>query len=414
MKNIIAYAKRNQRGAILITLIVAIVIIGLSGIAMLHFSTTSSYGELIANRQQRAYYIGEAGANHAQQIFSMNKVTNGPFPSPTEFTLGNDKFIVHTFDKPTDATHLIIKSTGIVGSGWLTTRQLITRDIVKETAVPPGMPPIITDPSGVPIGFDTDSNTKLDTAWTLTPSTDTKDVEIYDGSLMFENTKDGSIVLNKNVVNLCDAWVNNGYLSSYFLQVKITNASSNPKYFIHGLSFRVQDDAALSSYGISFYRHNGTNCNDPWCAETVGIRDNISLTKDGKIYVVLWKKVNGTYAVLASAWMDATYGVVAADGDLKDWSTLVIRVNERSDGNHIKAYIQSEPAYPRGTVYWNVSSFKLVTWTWPSTKTEVIDNTFPSAGLCTCTAEGTCTANRPKFFRFRTSKWESSPSLFLL
>lgn len=402
MKNIIAYAKRNQRGAILITLIVAIVIIGLSGVAMLHFATTSSYGELIANRQQRAYYIGEAGANHAQQLFSMNKITNGPFPSSTVFTVGNDKFSVLTFDKENDPTHLIIKSTGIVGSGWLTTRQLITRDIVKATATPPNMPPIMTDSAGVPLGFDTDSNKNLDETWTRATGTTNAEAYINDkkndegyGSLEFKE-RQAAILLNTSVVSLCNAWLNNGNLSSYFLQVKISNASSNPKYFIHGLSFRVQDDNALSSYGISFYRHNGTSCNAPWCEETAGIRNNVSLTKDGKIYVVLWKKVNGTYTVLASAWMDATYGVVNNGGDLKDWSTLVIRVTERADGNHIKAYVQSVPTYPKDALYWNVSSFKQVTWTWTCNTascssttpfTEVIDSTFPSTDFCKGTTQ---------------------------
>ena len=409
MKNIIAYAKRNQRGAILITLIVAIVIIGLSGVAMMHFSTTSSYGELIANRQQRAYYIGEAGANHAQQLFSMNKITNGPFPSSTVFTVGNDKFSVRTFDKPTDSTHLIIESTGIVGSGWLTTRQLITRDIVKATATPPNMPPIMTDSAGVPLGFDTDSNKSLDSTWTLATGTTNDEAYINNnkndegyGSLEFKE-RQAAILLNTSVVSLCNAWLNNGNLSSYFLQVKIKNIDTNPAYYMHGISFRVQDIGANNSYGLSFYKHINSKYKGEWCANLDWCEYDLNPKKvvnNGKIYAILWKRVNGVASLLAYTQMKTdtfSYGVTNTDGtELLAWSTLLIRVNERADGNHIKAYVQSVPTYPKDALYWNISSFKQVTWTWPSAKTEVVDNTFPSAGLCKCTAEGTCTANRPE------------------
>jgi hypothetical protein len=69
---------------------------------MLYFSTTSSYGELFANRQERAYYVGESGANYALQKFITTPVANGPFPTLTTFTLSNGQFAVKTYDKPGD------------------------------------------------------------------------------------------------------------------------------------------------------------------------------------------------------------------------------------------------------------------------------------------------------------------------
>jgi hypothetical protein len=399
MKNKQSIEKASQKGAVLITLIVAMVIMALASSGMLYFTSTSSYGEFFANRQERAYYIGESGVNYALQKYLADG-TLYPESAPVTMTfLNGDQFKVISYIEPKGdpaADWLVIKSTGTVGSGWLTTKQLVTKEILKATATPPGIPPIATDTSGVPLGFDANTDTNVDTTWEVTTTTDSSDVDIYDGALEFENIKEGAIILNSDAVSLCNAWVSNGYLSSYLLQVKISNDKANPKYFIHGLSFRVQDAAATSSYGLSYYMHNGTNCNDPWCADTIGIRDNVSLTKDGKIYVVLWKKVNGSYSVLASAWMDSTYGVVGADGYLKDWSTLLIKVNERTDGNHLKAYVQDPSLYPRDTTNWNISSLKPVVWTWPTTSTEIIDNTFPSAGLCTCTAPDVCTPNRPE------------------
>ena len=108
--------RKRQKGAILITLIVAMVIMALAGSGMLYYSTTSSYGEFFANRQERAYYIGESGVNYALQKFVANPVTNGPFPTLSTFTLGSDQFAVKTYDKTGDPTRLIIESTGTVGT----------------------------------------------------------------------------------------------------------------------------------------------------------------------------------------------------------------------------------------------------------------------------------------------------------
>lgn len=131
--------KINQKGTILISLTVIIVIMVMLAGVMLYCSTTSSYGELFANRQARAYYLGESGGKYALQKFDQNtNYTNGPFycpdpcTNPPTFTLNNGKFAVRTYDKPGDSTHLIIEATGIVESGWLTTRQVITYNINKS------------------------------------------------------------------------------------------------------------------------------------------------------------------------------------------------------------------------------------------------------------------------------------------
>ncbi len=412
----------RQRGAVLITLIVAMVITALAGSAMLYYSTTSAYGELFANRQERAYYVAESGANYALREFVLNKVTNGPFPAATEFTVGNDKFVVKTYDKPTDSTHLIIESTGIVGSGWLTTRQLVTRDILKTTATPPGIPPITTDTSGVPLGFNANGTTQpdgnpLDSTWTLATGTTTDEAYVNDNGDLEFKTREAAIVLNADIVSLCNAWVNNGNYSSYFLQVKIKNNKNSDKYYMHGISFRVKDIAAKNSYGLSFYKHDNQKYKEDWCAN-LDWCENDSFPKkvvnNGKIYAILWKRVNGVASLLAYTQMKTdtfSYGVTNADGtELIDWSTLLIRVNERSDGNHLKAYVQSIPTngtYPQGTVHWNISSFKQITWTGTCNAsscssttpfTEVIDTDtrFSSSNLCTCSAVDTCIANRPE------------------
>lgn len=412
----------NQRGAVLITLIVTVVISAVIAAGILYFSSASSHGELLANRQQRAYYLGESGANYALQLFVANPVANGPFPSPVTFAAGSDRFVVRTYDKPGDSSHLIIESTGIVGTGWLRTRQTVTKDIVKATATPPGIPPTATDASGVPLGFDANETTqpdgvnKLDNSWKLATGTTTDEAYVNRrGDLEFK-ARDAAIVLNADVISLCDAWVNNGYLSSYFLQVKINNIKTNPAFFMHGISLRVQDIAVSNSYGLSFYKHDNKKFKESWCANLDWCEyDSFpqKLVNNGKIYAILWKRVNGVASLLAYAPMktDAfSYNVTNADGtELVPWSTLLIRINERDDGNHLKAYVQSPSpygSYDPGTTNWNMSGFKQIAWTgtcnasscysFPAPLTEIVDTTFSSANLCTCPSEDSCTANRPE------------------
>jgi len=408
----------NQKGAVLITLIVSMVIMAFAASGMLYFSTTSSFCELLANRQERAYYVGEAGVNYAIQQYLLCKQTTcsadtsvGPFKDKTTFFLkgpdgqpNGDQFEVQTSYKYKESNHmLIIQSTGTVGSGWLTTRQLITKEIDKKLAVPPGMAPQQADSSGVPIGFDANATTQpnttnpLDNTWTpvVIPQTS---YTIVDGNLEFQGTE-AVINLNPSNVNLCEAWASNGNDGnrlSYFLQVKIQN-SSNPQHFLVGLSFRVKDNTATSdSYGFSLFRYDtSNNCpsSTDWCQNTYGVQQ--TLKGNNKVYAVLWKRVNNRYTVLAYAEMVSSYGV-ASNGDLSIWPTLLVRVTEKADGNYIKAYVKPPTVPATGYTDWLISNFKPVIWTYytaPSTNTEIFDNTslFLSSGFCTGT-----TQNRPE------------------
>ena len=393
----------RQKGAVLITLIVAMVITTLAGSAMLYYSTTSTYGELFTNRQERAYYVAESGINYALQKYLANNANLYPESAPLTGILSNgDQFkatsAIVSKGSPA-ADWLVIKSTGTAGSGWLTTRQLVTKEMKKILATPPGLPPVTTDSSGVPIGFDTNTNSVLDPTWTEVPNPNTQEITLTSGGdLLFKGTE-ATINLNPTTVNLCEAWASNGNLSSYFLQVKLKN-SSNPQHFLVGLSFRVRD-ATLSSdsYGFSFFRYDiSNNCNRDWCKNTYGVQRN--LNANSKVYAVLWKRVSNQYTILAYAEMVSSYGVVS-NGDILDWSALLIRVNERSDGkNYIKAYVKAPTVPATGTIDWSLSNFKPVVWTTTCTLTsctpvtpftEVVDSTFLSSGFC-----NGATQNRPE------------------
>lgn len=395
---------KKQKGAILITLIVAMVIIALSGTAMVHFSSTSSFSEMLANRQARAYYIGESGVNYSLQRYAADKsLYNGTMT----FSDG-EQFEVTTSIINKDGTEwLKVQSTGTVGSGWLKTRQLVTKEVKAVLVMPPGVAPPMTDDAGVPIGFDSnettqddDPNNPLDNTW-QTADIPKTDYTIVDGDLLFVGTE-AAISLNPGNVNLCDSWTNNGNLLSYLMQVKVQNSSS-PKHFIVGLSFRLQNATATSDgYGLSFYRYELSNaCPNSinWCKNTNGIQKYIDLKKDKKMFAVLWKRVSNAYTVLAYAEMTPSYGV-SVNGDLTPWSTILLRVNERSDGNYIKAFVKAPTVPATGTVNWSVSGFTPVSWTATCSTdsctsvtpfTEVVDSTFISTGFCSG-----ATQNRPE------------------
>ncbi len=394
----------NQRGAILITLIAALVIMAVAGGWMLGISTTSAYGELLANRQQRAYYIAETGVNYARSLFDANPsspgYTNGPFPVETVFTLSNGQFRVKTRDNPSDPTRLIIESTGSTGSGWLTTRQLVIKDISKQGVSGSTM---IEDPASgnlIPIAFNAvdPAAEQLDPTWTPVPSAvDTIEVA-PDGTMQFKGNQ-GAINLNPTVVDIATATENSGDRLGYFLQVKIDLSKMSPgDYYMVGLSFRVQDAAAQNSYGLSYYRSNGSHGPKTWweTAAFADLRNTLPTLKDDKTYAVLWKRVAGNFQVLAYAEMNSTYGVldpVSNKWVLAPWATLALRVNEKfvsgtsgPSRNHITAYVQHPSKYPNGTINWNFANFKQVVWTVVPSGTGatvengvLIDSTFTSS-----------------------------------
>lgn len=371
----------NQKGAILITLIVAIVIISIAYVGMNQFTTTSTYGELIANRQERAYYLAETGVNYARYLFTPNPAapgtnyTNGPFYDRKTFTLSNGQFTVKTYAKPGDSTRLIIESTGIVESGWLTTRQLVTKEISKVE-----VNGSTTTPDGNLIGFDTTNNNtgssgsdaQLDKTWTPTPGTDVGIVSTgpsgKEPALQFKG-KTGAIDLNPSYIDFFSAWKNNDDLLGYFLQVKINVNSQGTKgeHYLLGLTFRKTDNNNF--YALSFYRSENLDVSKAtWCTPAF----TSIIPNNGKIYAVLWKNSSGIKTVMAYALMDyATYGVVtdATNQTLAVWSSLFIRVNEKKDGpggarrNYLKAYVVGPASYPLGTTSWNFANVKQITWT---------------------------------------------------
>jgi len=136
----------ESRGSLLINLIVGMMIVAIIGTAMIYMTTTSTYAELFANNQARAYYLAEAGGRYAIKLLNENKAAyllnedNRVYPGgneenaepPTSYTLSNgEKFILTSYDFKKngvrDTTRVVIKCIGVVHAGtWMESRRQIT------------------------------------------------------------------------------------------------------------------------------------------------------------------------------------------------------------------------------------------------------------------------------------------------
>lgn len=366
----------DQTGALLISIIVTMVVMAVLGSGMLYFTTTASYGELFANRQARAYYLGEAGANYAlkrfiaKQVTDANPLTTGPFPALTTFTLSNgDQFAVKTSDQSGD--RLIIESTGIVSSGWLTARNKVTKNILKSSSTLPGQDVPVS------VGFDTNTDTTLDTTWNVAPGTEASIVSTgpSDGPALQLKGDVSTVSLNwqgsATVPDLVAVWNSKGQLLSYTIQVKINIAQEGGKgrHYLMGLSFRL-DNATDDAYGVSYFRSYGTdaaNKKPDWIKSAAFADFRAKGINNGNLYVVFWKKIAGTYTVLDYRLLTTGDGVISG-GDLLPWSSLVVKVDERFSGpggarqNHIYAYLAGGSSYSRGTVSWTLTNFNEILW----------------------------------------------------
>ena len=121
----------HQEGAVLIGLIITMTIVAVLSAALVYFTTTSTFSEFFANRQERAYYMAESGARYAIPQIKIDPAQAAIDLHGKIFTLSNgDKFLLLINTSDPNATFL--ESEGIVHEGdWLESRARITYRIPK-------------------------------------------------------------------------------------------------------------------------------------------------------------------------------------------------------------------------------------------------------------------------------------------
>lgn len=384
------YGGTGQRGALLLSLIVGMVVTGLLGAGMIYFTTTSTYGELFANRQARAYYVAEAGGRLAKSLISgittkdeaENKRPSGTYKlgesgSDGEFVLSS------TYDEVSDK--FIVLSTGIVHKGtWLEARKTVTYKISRSN---PNL-------DGTDIFFDGngDGEFDLNDVWGFVEGGAVTTLKYDNGQLLITGKGDESIVVldvNPQAIDLVTARENSGGLLSYEVQVKI-NMNFDPDkadYIAMGINFRL-DKALKRSYGISFYRAITKENQIPdWFTERFKPSFTSAPPRDGNYYIVLWVQ-NGTdkYTLIDYALLDnSIYGGFGT----RQYYTLLLNLREECDAppgsatgctttrhNLIQVYLANSSdtsLYPKGTINWsyatNTAVFKRVKWVLSNSET---------------------------------------------
>ncbi len=126
----------NERGALLIGLIITITIIALAGAAIVSLTTISTFGEIFANLHSRAYYLAESGGRYA-----IPKIQADPAQAEIDldgrtFTFDNGERFTLSVDNTTPGITLL-ESEGVSQAGdWLEARAKAKYRIPKSLIFP--------------------------------------------------------------------------------------------------------------------------------------------------------------------------------------------------------------------------------------------------------------------------------------
>ena len=115
---------KNKKGSVLITLIVAILIMAVLGLGIYTLYSSSSFSELLSNRNDNAYQLAKAGIRFAVNIHESNgTIIQGDYLMPDSS---------HKFNLARNGN--VITSTGIVNAGtFLEARRVLTYTLTGVT-----------------------------------------------------------------------------------------------------------------------------------------------------------------------------------------------------------------------------------------------------------------------------------------
>lgn len=339
---------KKREGAALIGIVITLVILGILTAAFISLNSSSSIAPIFANLYKKAYYLAESGGRYSvpKILSGANRTTRKDIAVGTDGLNGKTvvmsdggKFELAITAAADDQPELYtIVATGVVNEGsWLESRAKI-----RYNVVPPA-------PSGDSIDEFFDDGT-LDSL-TIHSGRGWGEFEIVDdegdNALWVADTapaggRDPQAYAGYNKPDFCQAWIDQGYILSYDVQVKIkqepvVESPENP-YYMAGINTRVSSGiggGAMTTYGFSFIRAAGdfSHGNDE---DGIQIDDWVSSLND-KPAIIMWKYNQGAAAnkkdLLAYRALDAdALGIIEDDGvTLKPWTTMLVRVQEMED-----------------------------------------------------------------------------------
>ena len=355
----------DRSGALLVTLVIAMTLLGALGVAVISLTTSSTYTELLMNNPNRAYYLAESGYYFARAFMRDNPAA--PWPAGTYNLADDSGSFVLSFS--TNGQVIVIESVGRVHPGTgIESQRRIVYEIVRA----------IAGEDELHISFDQDNDGELDDTWGVGEGRAdivTTGPSDHEPALLMVGYE-VSVYLNwqsdpeNPFPDLLAARDANGGLLSYDLQTKCKalDQGEHGDHYMLGLHFRL-DRGADDYYALAYFKstpETGPSQTPSW-VETLPA-DFLAL-RNGNVYVVLWKSEGGTWSVIDYQQVTSAHGVVV-DGDLKSWSTLLLRCEEDFSGpgdtreNHISGYIQDTSGYARdGEIKWQESGiFTEVGW----------------------------------------------------
>lgn len=357
----------SQCGSVLIYLVAVLLLAGVLSAGIVSLTTTSSFTELSYNPSDRARFLARSGLDYA-----------------VESAAGAG---IYTVD---DGNEFEIERIG---------RNVRVRSTVHKDSLLEASYKISGGPAGpVPfpgIGFDETGDGDLDDYWEPIGETDagyhekgqTDDgavrVKGEEGLLGFDWHENDAISLD-----LKDIRDGSGGLLSYYLQLKIKVEVKQNKgqFYMMGLNFRlVTDENEMDSgYGLSFFKYTPDDDPPEWAQSLTGFED----IKDGLPRIVLWKKesAGNIERIDHASLSDHDGNLLNDDGELKDWVTMAVGIEERRKDNgyevenHITSYIQQPEVMPKGERDWDFSNYVPVNWS-EHADNVIIDDSLDSSGV---------------------------------
>jgi hypothetical protein len=364
---------------------------------MVYLTTTSTFQELFANNNSRAYYAAESGGRYAASLARQALASGNPpigtlstsfSNTGTQYSMANgDTFQILNWN--TSGTSLVITfdSIGTTGSGFLQAKRKLSYRInpanqLAGGGTPPG--PQNVFPNDAPSTFEVP---KADLDIYYSP-VDLNEVDIKDNPKVDNdralNLKADDYTMglrwygDLTFAQLDDIRHDNSDLLNYGVQVQIkdidVDANNASPWSMVGISFRLDDrnDATTTDdldnmYGISFAKltkPGNLGAQDPdWYKlyiHTNSAWNLFSVDNAGKWFVVLWKRIfsgtTPTYTPLAYYKIPNT-DLVCRTGDVNGctkidyWSTIMVYVEEKNNGtNEVTAYLSQPPEYERSIV----------------------------------------------------------------
>jgi hypothetical protein len=395
---------KNNKGSVLITIIIAIVAVSTLGAGIAYIGRTTPFLQTSQHLESMAFNLAESGFRHVYPALYNSSQANRPAIvaniNNTSYTFANEgKFtITASWDAGTKTATVV--STGIVNEN---SNIIEGRYVVTYVVNWPGE------------SEDTMPN-KDNWQASLGPQPDIKN-ESHDNALVIKSDSAGAegLVTWKWVPDKVPAPTSDGLLN-YEMQVKINadTSGNKGKEYMLGLSFRISQVSTgrYDEYGVSFLRNEDAGDNKHALPPVFGAFFYPPAKPLG-IYVVLWKKINNVFTIIDYHLATVPDGIVTAleptqlaDGGTT-WCVLIAKVEERFDlsGNRenvISIYVKDPTA--RGTISWEYSTFKPINWTYNppawSSQTDyplgaTVRPTTWNGYYYVCTLEGTSGSSEP-------------------